>query len=129
MTANDNTRTADDALPELPAIDDTAAANEAMREKLADAGTPGYQAEFDPDEAERAGAFVEDALSEQDAAESGDDLADLDAALEPAFLDDDGPSGDLPPMPTLTNARELFGLREGETVADAIVRRDQKAED
>jgi hypothetical protein len=34
--------------------------------------TPGYQAEFDPEEAERAGAFVEDALSEQDATESGD---------------------------------------------------------
>ncbi len=44
--------------------------------KLADAMTPGYQAEFDPEEAERAGAFVEDALSEQDAAESGADLID-----------------------------------------------------
>jgi hypothetical protein len=29
----------------------------ALREKLADAEVPGYQAEFDPDEAERAGAF------------------------------------------------------------------------
>jgi hypothetical protein len=42
----------------------------ALREKLADAEVPGYQAEFDPDEAERAGAFVEDAMSEQDALES-----------------------------------------------------------
>ncbi|MGP4058935.1 hypothetical protein ACTWP6_29680 [Mycobacterium sp. 4D054] len=108
---------------------DLVPAGDAISDKLADALTPGYQAEFDPDEAERAGAFIEDALTEQDAAESGDDLADLDAALEPAFLDDDGPSGDLPPMPTLTNTRELFGLREGETVADAIARRDQKAED
>ncbi len=108
---------------------DLVPAGDAISDKLADALTPGYQAEFDPDEAERAGAFIEDALTEQDAAESGDDLADLDAALEPAFMDDDGPSGDLPPMPTLTNARELFGLREGETVTDAIVRRDQKAED
>lgn len=107
---------------------DLVPAGDAISDKLADALTPGYQAEFDPDEAERAGAFIEDALTEQDAAESGDDLADLDAALEPAFLDDDGPSGDLPPVPTLTNARELFGLREGETVADAIARRDQKAE-
>jgi hypothetical protein len=41
-----------------------------LREKLADAEVPGYQAEFDPDEAERAGAFVEDAISEQDALES-----------------------------------------------------------
>ena len=51
----------------------------ALREKLADAEVPGYQAEFDPDEAERAGAFVEDALSEQDALESTIDQ--LEAAL------------------------------------------------
>ena len=31
--------------------------------------TPGYEVEFDPEEAELAGAFVEDALSEQDAME------------------------------------------------------------
>lgn len=35
--------------------------------KLSDAETPGYQAEFDPPEAETAGAFREDALSEADA--------------------------------------------------------------
>ena len=40
---------------------------------------PGYQAEFDPDEAEQAGAFVEDALSEQDAAESDVDLVEATA--------------------------------------------------
>nr|AAY97947.1 TraD [Plasmid pMCBF1]ABO36584.1 TraD protein [uncultured bacterium pMCBF6] len=107
---------------------DLVPAGDAISDKLADALTPGYQAEFDPDEAERAGAFIEDALTEQDAAESGDDLADLDAALEPAFLDDDGPSNDLPPVPTTTNARELYGLRDGETVAVAIARRDQSAE-
>jgi hypothetical protein len=45
----------------------------ALREKLADAEVPGYQAEFNPHEAERAGAFVEDAMSEQDALESGID--------------------------------------------------------
>ena len=45
-------------------------------EKLADPMTPGCQVEFDPDEAERAGAFVEDALSERDAAESAADLLD-----------------------------------------------------
>jgi len=44
--------------------------------KLTDAMTPGYQAEFDPEEAERAGAFVEDAISEQDASESDADLID-----------------------------------------------------
>ena len=57
-------------------IDDEATAAEALREKLTDALTPGYQAEFDPDEAEKAGAFAEDALSEQDAAESDIDLVD-----------------------------------------------------
>jgi hypothetical protein len=38
-----------------------------VSEKLSDAQTPGFVAEFDPDEAERAGAFNEDALSEADA--------------------------------------------------------------
>ena len=41
---------------------------------------------------------------------------------EPAFLDDEGPSNDLPAFISTTNARELYGLREGETVADAITR-------
>jgi len=47
-----------------------------VREKLADAETPGFLAEFDPDEAEWAGAFVEDALSELDALESMIDRAE-----------------------------------------------------
>jgi hypothetical protein len=51
----------------------TTDADAALREKLADAEVPGYQAEFDPDEAERAGAFVEDALSEENARESAID--------------------------------------------------------
>lgn len=58
------------------AIDDETAAAEALREKLTDALTPGYQAEFDPEEAARAGAFAEDALSEKDATESDVDLVD-----------------------------------------------------
>jgi len=54
-------------------------AAEALREKLADMETPGFEAEFDPEEAELAGAFVEDALSEQDALDSGpDSLGNLD---------------------------------------------------
>ena len=57
-------------------IDDERSAADALREKLMDAQTPGYQAEFDPEEAERAGAFVEDALSEEDAAASHIDLID-----------------------------------------------------
>ena len=49
-------------------------ADQVLTEKLRDALTPGFAAEFDPDEAQRAGAFVEDALSETDAAESAPDL-------------------------------------------------------
>lgn len=47
---------------------------------------------------------------------------DDQAQEEPAFLDDDGPSAEIPPFITTTNARELYGLREGETVAEAIAR-------
>jgi hypothetical protein len=73
-----------DTLPKNDVIfaekaDDQANAAGALREKLLDALTPGYQAEFDPDEAEQAGAFVEDALSEQDATESDIDLVDATA--------------------------------------------------
>uniref|UniRef100_A0ABX1PPL4 Conjugal transfer protein TraD n=1 Tax=Aromatoleum anaerobium TaxID=182180 RepID=A0ABX1PPL4_9RHOO len=60
--------------PEAAILDDLTNATDAIREKMIDALTPGYQAEFDPDEAERVGAFVEDALSEQDALESDADL-------------------------------------------------------
>jgi hypothetical protein len=62
---------------------------EVIREKLTDAMTPGFQAEFDPEEAERAGAFAEDALSEQDAAESSEDLPAALAGDGPAFMDDE----------------------------------------
>lgn len=54
-------------------VSDAAAA---LREKLADAEIPGFQVEFDPFEAELAGAFVEDALSEEDAIESAIDRSD-----------------------------------------------------
>jgi hypothetical protein len=49
-----------------------------LAEKLADAMVPGAIVEFDPEEAERAGAFVEDALSESDALESDIDLLEND---------------------------------------------------
>ena len=48
----------------------------AIKEKLLDAMTPGFQAEFDPEEAELAGAFTEDALSEEEALASDVDLFD-----------------------------------------------------
>lgn len=50
-----------------------------LSDKLADALTPGFQAELDPEEAEHAGAFHETALTEEDAAES---TGDLTAALD-----------------------------------------------
>ena len=59
---------------------DAANAAAALRDKLTDLLIPGYSVEFDPDEAEQAGAFLEDALSEQDAAESCLDLVDSDPA-------------------------------------------------
>jgi hypothetical protein len=65
------------------ANDDEATVTDAVCEKLADAFTPGYQAEFDPDEAERAGAFAEDALSEEDAMNSTDDLSEAELAVRP----------------------------------------------
>ena len=118
-----NTTAQDEPLAVLPPLDAAAAGREAVREKMVDALMPGFQVEFDPDEAERAGAFVEDALSEQDAAESCADLVEVDGALEPAFLDDEGPSADIPPFITTTNARELYDLRPGETVAQAAARK------
>lgn len=57
-------------------FEDQKNAAEVLHEKLVDAMIPGYQSELDPVEAEHAGAFVEDALSEQDAAESHVDLVD-----------------------------------------------------
>ena len=50
----------------------------ALLEKLTDSLIPGLQVEFDPEEAEQAGAFVEDALSEKDAMESSIDLLDAE---------------------------------------------------
>lgn len=69
------------------------ASADVVRQKLLDALTPGFQAEFDPDEADVAGAFVEDALSEEDAAESSIDAfldakPDLMAATMPVAAND-----------------------------------------
>ncbi|MCE7915637.1 MAG: conjugal transfer protein TraD [Nitrosomonas sp. PRO4] len=53
---------------------------EVITDKLLDAEIPGFQAEFEPLEAERLGAFKEDALSEQDA---------LDSTIDHAAEDED----------------------------------------
>jgi hypothetical protein len=55
-----------------------------IKAKLLDAMTPGFQAEFDPEEADEVGAFIEDALSEEDAMASDIDL------LEPMNPDTEG---------------------------------------
>ena len=57
--------------PETPALEtDLKMMDSVIDEKLQDMETPGFQAEFDPLEAERLGAFEESALSEQDALDS-----------------------------------------------------------
>jgi hypothetical protein len=48
-----------------------------LRQKMIDVQTPGFQVELTPEEAERLGAFEEDALSEQDAIESSDNLGNI----------------------------------------------------
>lgn len=50
---------------------------QALSEKLLDALTPGLQVEFDPDEAMKVGAFIEDALTEADAKDSCFDEMEL----------------------------------------------------
>jgi len=62
----------------MTTIDKETAAADAFNEKLNDAETtPGYAAEFDPEEADKAGAFEEDALSEADALASSVDWVGL----------------------------------------------------
>lgn len=56
---------------------ETVSEDTAVRAKLTDVLIPGFQVEFDPDEADQAGAFIEDALSEQDALESSIDLNNI----------------------------------------------------
>ena len=56
--------------PPIDVETDNPGITEIIQEKLLDAEIPGFQAEFDPLEAESLGAFTEDALSEQDALDS-----------------------------------------------------------
>jgi hypothetical protein len=69
-----NTQTTDfqDTVPEGEAADPVVV-------KLTDAMTPGAQIEFDPAEAEQAGAFQEQAMSLADAEAATDDVAELEA--------------------------------------------------
>ena len=92
-----------------------------LREKLADAETPGFQAEFGPDEAACAGAFVEDALSEADAFDTAIDLANAQSVDAPVFIEH-GENLDIPANVTTVNVRELLGKRPGESIKDALDR-------
>ena len=67
---NSDAISADTLIGEVDAVD-------VLAEKLIDAMIPGAMVEFDPDEAERIGAFQEDALDEADALESGIDLDNI----------------------------------------------------
>lgn len=124
MTLHTTPAANDAGLPAQPANAEQLAAVDAVHDKFQDVLTPGYAVAFDPEEAEQAGAFVEEALSEHDAAASVDDAAAL--AIDPAavFLDGTGPSADIPTFVTTKNARDLLGLQPGESVADAIRRAD-----
>jgi hypothetical protein len=60
--------------PEDDKLKEETQAVNVLEEKLIDAETPGFQVEVDPDEAEKLGAFAEDALSEADALDSTGDM-------------------------------------------------------
>ncbi|EKN5104293.1 conjugal transfer protein TraD [Yersinia enterocolitica] len=64
--------------PDIVVFNNETDSSSVLNEKLNDAYTPGFQADFDPEEAAKVGAFIEDALSEGDATESVVDLIDSD---------------------------------------------------
>jgi hypothetical protein len=52
-----------------------------LLEKLKDAAVPGAQIDMDPNEAEAAGAFSDDAISQEDALAATSDMLDVDATV------------------------------------------------
>ena len=65
--------------PPIDAVTNNPDITEIIQEKLLDAEIPGFQAEFDPLEAERLGASKEDAWSEEVARDSAiDQTAEVD---------------------------------------------------
>ena len=65
--------------------DEEAKLQQVVQEKMADAMTPGFWVKLDPDESDLMGAFVEDAISEQDAINS---VIDLPARLNARAQED-----------------------------------------
>jgi len=90
-----------------------------------DMGIPGVQVEYTADVAEQNGAFEETAMSEKDALESNMDM-EFEGEMVPAFLDDEGPSEDIPPFITTTNIRELYNWKPGELLKDGILRKNSQ---
>ena len=54
--------------------DEAATQRESVEEKCALLSVPGLQVEFDPEEAELCGAFIEDALGEEEAVDASQDV-------------------------------------------------------
>lgn len=98
---------------------DIDAGAEPLRLKPTDALTLDYQAESDREEAGKAGAFGEGALSEQDVTGSSADLAKSEPT--PVFIED-GNGLDIPANITIANARTLLRKKPGESVKDAVAR-------
>ncbi|MDN7880062.1 hypothetical protein [Burkholderia aenigmatica] len=80
-------------------------AKDAAIEKLDDALTPGFVAEFAPDEADRAGAFREDAIGARDAFESTAHASSIDVA-------EDAASRKSNVVTAAFGARDMSGKRE-----------------
>lgn len=66
--------------------------------------------------------LVDKALSTREAIANRNAIAGRTDAPGPTFVDEIGPLDVIPQFITKTNARELFGLRPGETVARALAR-------
>ena len=54
--------------------DEATTLRESVEAKCALPSVPGLEVEFDPEEAEQCGAFMEDALSEEEAADASQDV-------------------------------------------------------
>ena len=54
--------------------DEAATQRESVEEKCALLSVPGLQVKFDPEEAELCGAFIEDALGEEEAVDASQDV-------------------------------------------------------
>lgn len=92
-----------------------------VSDKLTDAYQPGVQAEFDPIEAEQAGAFHEDALSDSDALDTVVDLvallADPDHLTEAAVARRiAGPNSDLVPWFAIALSHAATQLPVGSSI-------------